>query len=67
MKYKIPSKFIFFLQVINWLLIRLLKVLAVEALEVLEKDIKGLKKRERTKEEKSLKLKTLCNTQETLQ
>ena len=40
------------------------RVLALEILEVLEglgKDIKGLKKRERIKEEKSLKLKTLHN------
>ena len=33
----------------------------VVALEVLEKDIKGLNRRERIKEEKSLKLKTLRN------
>ena len=33
----------------------------VLALEVLENDIKGLKKRRRIREEKSLTLKTLCN------
>ena len=45
------------------------EVLALEVQEVLEKDIKGLKRRERSKEEKSLKLKSmrnihvkLCNT-----
>ena len=36
-----------------------IEVLALEVLEVLEKDIKGLKRKERIKREKKLKLKTL--------
>ena len=36
-----------------------IEVLALEVLEVLEKDIKGLKRKERIKKEKKLKLKTL--------